>query len=600
MAKKLTPIKYTSRDFDSIKGAIVEHAQRYFPDTFKDFSEASFGTLMVDAVSYVGDVLSFYLDYQANESFLDTAMEAANVVKIAKQLGYKDSVTYSATGVVSLFVRVPKISNGVGPDPDFLPILKAGTLFSTRAGNVFSLESDVDFADSGNRVVVAEVNSTTGEPTSYAVRAYGTVISGEMVQETITIGSFVPIRRVPLASRLVTEIVSVIDSEGHEYYEVDYLSQDVVYKAVLNLVDTASNAPKYLLKPKSVPRRFTLEGAAGAEYPYLQFGYGSDQHLRSESLKSASDVVLKRVGRNYVSSRNFDPSNLVETDKLGVGPANTTLTIVYRENTRNNVNAPANSITTTSNAIFDFPSYSTSATTRDSVEDTLEVNNNNPITGDITVPTLEEIRIRAQDQYAAQNRAVTKADYEALTYRMHPRYGAVKRCAAVQDRDSVRRNLNLYILAENTEGNLVQANAVLKNNLKTWLTSYKMINDTVDILDGRVVNIGIEFSLRSSPDKNRFEVLENCINEIQTYYNDNPFDIGEPLYINDIYKRLNRLDGVVDVVDIKIVQKTGANYSNVGFNVKKNMAPDGTILYIPEDSVFEVKYYNQDIKGTIR
>jgi hypothetical protein len=599
MVKKVTPIKYTSRDFDSIKGAIVTHAKRYFPDTFQDFSDASFGALMVDAVSYVGDVLSFYLDYQANESFLDTAVEANNVIKIAKQMGYKFRNHYSSTGIVSLFIRVPKVSGGYGPDPNYLPILKRGTTFSTPAGNTFTLSADVDFSVAGNRVVVATVNTTTGEPTAYAVRAYGEIVSGEYVRETTAVGNFIPLRRVYLSSNMLTEMVSVFDSEGHEYFEVDYLSQDIVYRSILNRIDTSSNAPKYMLKPKSVPRRFTIEYDENNEL-YLQFGYGSDNTLRNESLKSASDVVLKRVGRNYESSPNFDPSSLVETDKLGVGPSDTTLTITYRKNSRDTVNAPANSINTSANAIFEFSTTNINSATQQTVQDSLEVNNASSIVGDVSLPSLEEIKIRAKDAYATQNRAVTKLDYESLAYRMPPKFGSVKRCAAAQDRDATRRNLNLYVLSENSSGYLTASNQMLKNNLKTWLIGYKMINDTIDILDGRILNLGINFTLRASPDKNRFEVLQQCVAELQNYYSANPFDIGEPLYINDIYKRLNRLDGVIDVTNVKTVQKTGTGYSNLSFNIQNNMSPDGTILYVPEDTVIEIKYFAEDIKGTIR
>ena len=89
MKKKKSHIDYTSRDFNTIKRDLVEHARRYYPDVYKDFNEASFGSLLMDSVAYVGDILSFYLDYQANESFLDTANERQNVVSLTKQMGYK-------------------------------------------------------------------------------------------------------------------------------------------------------------------------------------------------------------------------------------------------------------------------------------------------------------------------------------------------------------------------------------------------------------------------------------------------------------------------------------------------------------------------------
>ena len=80
--KNTKPIRYTSREFESIKSDLLDHIKRYYPDTFRDFSDASFGSLMVDSVSYIGDILSFYLDYQANESFLQTAIEYNNILKL--------------------------------------------------------------------------------------------------------------------------------------------------------------------------------------------------------------------------------------------------------------------------------------------------------------------------------------------------------------------------------------------------------------------------------------------------------------------------------------------------------------------------------------
>ena len=108
---KKVPIKYTSRDFNSIKQDLINHARRYYPDTYKDFNDASFGSLVMDQVAYTGDILSFYLDYQANESFLDTANEYDNVVKLTRQMGYKYRGKASSHGYVSFFILIPADSS---------------------------------------------------------------------------------------------------------------------------------------------------------------------------------------------------------------------------------------------------------------------------------------------------------------------------------------------------------------------------------------------------------------------------------------------------------------------------------------------------------
>ena len=176
-------IKYTSRDFSSIKTDLIEQAKIYYPDTYKDFNQASFGSMMLDAVAYVADQLSFYLDYQANESFLDTAVEYNNVVRHARSLGYRWKGAPSSTGVIALYIIVPAVGLGMGVDTDYVPILKAGAQLKSGATNAsFILMQDVDFSLSSNEVVAAKKDSTTGLPSHWAIKAYGKVISGELMQ----------------------------------------------------------------------------------------------------------------------------------------------------------------------------------------------------------------------------------------------------------------------------------------------------------------------------------------------------------------------------------------------------------------------------------
>ena len=270
MARKTTPVKYTDRDFESIKVSIIEHAKRHFSNVNKDFNEASFGTFMIDAVSYIGDILSFYLDYQVNESFLETAIEYGNVVKLSRQFGYKVKENYTSSGIASFFAIIPRVTVGFGPDTNYIPTLKKGSRFTTTGGVSFTLNEDVDFSENQNRVVVATVDSDTGEPLTYAIRAYGEVLSGFEAREEFEIGSFEPLRSININKPDITEIIQIIDSEGHEYHEVDYLSQDVIYEQIVNRKDLSTTAPKYTLRPRTVPRRFIVENIPGMTT--IQFG----------------------------------------------------------------------------------------------------------------------------------------------------------------------------------------------------------------------------------------------------------------------------------------------------------------------------------------
>jgi len=205
MSKNKVPIKYTSRDFESIRKELVDYAKRYYSDTFKDFSEASFGSLMIDTVAYVGDILSFYLDYQVNESFLNSAIEYNNVVSLGEQMGYKFKGPSSAFGVCAFYVSVPANGATLGPDTTYIPILKSGATVSSDSGATFILLEDIDFNNPENDVVILEQNSDTGEPLTYGIQAYGRVVSGELGTETISVGSFERFKKLDLKTRDVVE-----------------------------------------------------------------------------------------------------------------------------------------------------------------------------------------------------------------------------------------------------------------------------------------------------------------------------------------------------------------------------------------------------------
>ena len=597
MAKKV-PIKYTSRDFNSIKSDLEDYARRYYPDTFKDFSEASFGALMIATVAYVGDILSYYVDYGVNESFIDTAIEYNNVLRHARRMGYKYANNPSSTGEVALYVLVPANSLGLGPNADYIPILKRGSSFKTPNGINFLLIEDVNFNSTNTQTVVARTDSSTGLPSYYAIKTYGRVVSGDFGVETVTVGSFQRFRKVNIKNRNITEIISVTDSDGNEYFEVEHLSQNVIYKQFYNPNFATDNTPS-ILKPVTVARRFTVERDSRNNM-FLQFGYGSEADIKINNVADPSNVVLQKLGKDYVTTANFDPSKLLTTDKFGVGPSDTTLTIRYRTNSATNVNVGQNSITSVNGATVAFNDLSVITTAlRNEVIASIEVSNEKPIIGDITTPDSQELRIRAKDHFATQNRAVTAQDYEAMIYSMPARFGAIKRCSVMTDDDSFRRNINIYLISEDQNGNFTATSSTIKDNLKTWLGRHKMINDTIDFLDAKIVNLGIDFEIRTEQNVNKFQILQACEDILKREYETKQL-IGQPFEISRIYQLLNRVNGVVDTLNVSIVQRTGTNYSSVGFPVDKMLTADGAYIMAPKNVVFEVKFPAADIRGTIK
>lgn len=599
MAKRV-PIKYTSRDFNSIKQDLVEYAKRYYPETVKDFSQASFGSLMLDSVSYVGDILSFYLDYQVNESFLSTALQRDNILRLAKQMGYKPEKKPVSYGQISCYILVPASPTGLGPDVNYIPILSKGSLFTSTSGIPFTLIDDIDFSLSSNQVAAARLDPSTGVPTYYAIKAVGAVVSGQQYKETIAVSSFEKFKKLKLQQSNVVEMISVIDLEGHEYYEVDHLSQDAVLKEIKNL-STNQDEPTSILKLVPVPRRFVVDYDVDGSV-YLQFGYGSDEQINDDVVVDPAQAILQLHARDYTTQTYFDPSDIIKTDKFGVAPSNTSLIITYRISNFGTSNSAANTLTNVKKANFIFKNPNNlNNTVINTVIGSLETTNEEPINGDIATTQLssDELKIKISNFYAAQGRAVTAQDYQALIYSMPARYGSIKRVAIIQDNNSFKRNINMYVISEDQNGRLSTTNTVIKQNLKTYLSNYKMINDTIDILDAKIVNFGVNYEVISDSSFSKSEVLNNCAIALRAKYQQK-FDIGEHLSISELYTLLNRVEGVSDVVLVEIVSKNGTDYSSTYLNLEKQTSPDGRYIKVPKNVIMELKYPFSDIKGTVR
>jgi hypothetical protein len=593
--KKILPIDYTHREFNTIRGDLLQIAERFYPDTFQDFSEGSFAAIMTDMVAYVGDQLSFYLDYNVNEAFLDTAYQYDNVLRHGRALGYKYTGRPSTYGKAAIYVLVPASATGIGPDRRYIPIMKRSSRFTSDSGLNFVLTENVDFNSPENPIVAARTDAATGAPTFYAIKAYGQVVSGYFSRETIIVGAYERFKRVEINNSNMAEIISVTDSDGNEYFEVDYLAQDIVFKEVSNRNYRNDNVPS-ILKPYLVSRKFVVERTRSSTI--LQFGSGNPSE--SNVVADPTSVAMDIFGKDYVTDTTFDPTRLSKTESYGIVPSNTTLAISYRNSSPLNSNLAVGSLNKASNPILEFEDrQSLNSSTISTIVGSVEVSNEEPIVGNVTNATTSEIKRRIFDTFPTQNRAVTQSDYENIAYRMPAKFGSIKRCSAQKDPNSSRRNLNLYIISENKFNKLVTANSAIKNNLKTWLNHYRMINDTIDIIDAFVINFGIEFVVSPTSGADKFELIDACVRQLQTKYKTH-FYIGEPISISEIYKELSKVRGVMDVVSVRVTGKSAGNYSGVKFNINRNLSPAGDYVIIPKNAVAELKFAQIDIKGRIR
>ena len=592
---KKIPINYTNREFEGIRKELEQIAERFYPDSFQDFSEASFGSIVLDSVAYVSDQLSFYLDYNVNEMFLDTSFQRSNIVRHGRILGYKDPGRPSTYGVVSLYILVPASTVGLGPDTQYLPVLKRGSRFTSQSGLNFVLTENVDFSDSKNQVVVATVDGTTGAPTFFAVKAFGNVVSGFFKRELITVGDFERFKLIELQSDNVSEIVSITDSEGNEYFEVENLSQDIVYQEIPNNNFKNENAPS-IMKPLLVSRKFI--SFTERSRTFIQFGSGNPNE--SNVVADPQKVAMNIFGKSYVTDTTFDPTKLTKNENFGIVPTNTTLEVIYRVTNPTNSNIAVANLNSVSSPIFEFDNRPDLLSSKvNNVISSLEVSNEKPITGDVTRPSSGEIKRRIFDSFATQNRAVTQIDYENLAYRMPAKFGSIKRCSVQRDPDSQKRNLNMYVVSEDSFGKLILSSDAIKKNLKVWLNQHRMINDTIDIIDPFIINLGVNFVVSAREGVNKFDLNQRCVALLGNKFG-SPFYIGEDVNISEMYRELGKVPGVHEVISVKMVNKTGTNYSGNTININDNTSPDGTKLIIPKNAVVEIKYPDTDIKGQVR
>jgi hypothetical protein len=589
-------IKYTNADFQSIKSALVEHAKRYYPDSYNDFNDSSFGSMFIDMASYVGDVLSFYIDYQVNESFLETAIEYNNIRKMAAQMGYTFYGKPAAFGSVDLYVLIPSLSGDLGPNTALIPVIKKGTILSTTAGASYSLTEDVDFNNPSADIVSSKF-SDGGATTEYAIRATGQVKSGGGYLEQVSVGAREPYARIRIGPNGINEVISVFDSEGHEFFQVNHLSQEIVYVETTNPT-AMQDGVRSILKPQVASRRFIVEQDETGTY--LQFGAGAETEFDTYGLIDPSTVMLNMSAKNYITDDGFDPNKLTTTDKLGIVPENTTLFVSYNSNDTLDVNVGVGSLNSVDSVNIDFPNDPDKnfSANYPSVIASVESFNSEAIVYDASLPTIEEIKYRSYAVYSSQNRAVTKQDYEAYVYQMPPTFGQVKRVSVYNDPSGTNKRMVLYVTSQNNIGHLTNLAAVAKNNIKVWLNKNKMISDVIDIKDAKIINVGFDYKIVIDNRYQKNDVLGRVQEKLETMFSEKMY-IGEPMYITEIYNAINKTTGVIDTVKVKAKVKTGAAYAPRLINIIDILSPDGSYLKTPKNCILEIKYPSRDIKGMV-
>ena len=605
-------INYINKDFTEYRAQLINYAQTYFPTTYTDFSETSPGMMFIEQAAYVGDVLSFYLDNQIQENYVQYARQDNNLYQMAYMFGYKPKVTTLATTEIDFYQIVPSKLSGSEyvPDYDYALYVNANTQVSTRTGTpiTFTIEDPIDFtvssSDNPTKVSIAQISS--GNPTQYLLKKTAKAFSGLINTTTVAVGSPQDFLTVNIEGTDIAGIIDIKDSDNTEYYEVDYLGQDLIFDGIknTNINDpdnySAGNDTPYILKTKQVQNRFTSRFINDTTLQ-LQFGSGNPNDTTEEVIPNSFNVGIGLPFQQSKLTAAYSPTNFVFTNTYGVAPSNTTLTIRYYTGGGVVSNVLANTLTNVNTDTIQFIKGGLNSTLAATVFNSIAANNPIAASGGSDGDTIEEIRQNILSNFGSQQRNVTADDYLVRALSMPSKFGTISKALTQKpDATSANTTLDIFVLSQDINSNLSTASNTLKQNLKTYLNQYRMIGDTISIKDAFIINIGIDFEIITLPNYNNNQVLKKCISALQAYFNLDRWQINQPIIINPLFVLLDEIEGVQTVkkINFKNLAGVGQGYSIYAYDIE-GATQNGTIFPSLDPSIFEVKYPNIDIKGQV-
>ena len=604
MATTNRDIKYINRDFSDFRQRLIEFSKTYFPQTYNDFSEASPGMMFMEQVSYVGDVLSFYLDNQFQETFIQYAQQTNNIYELAYMFGYKPKVTGAAQVTVDFYQQLPAKQIGVDyfPDYDYAVTIGENTTISSINTVSFLIQDKIDFSISSSQdpteITIYQISNNT--PQYYLLKKSRNAISSTINTTTFNFTEPIPYNTVTLNVNGFIKILDVIDSDGNVWYEVDHLGQEMVLNPIKN---TNINDPNktddtpYLLRLKKVARRFATRIISPTSIT-MQFGAGSPADITEEITPNADNVGLGLPFKQDKLTTAYSPFNFLYTSTYGIAPSNTTLTIRYLTGGGVSSNIGVNTLTQLNTLNTKFNNINLNPTTANYIFNSLAVNNDEAASGGNSGDTPEQIRQNSLAFVASQQRSVTADDYLIRVLSMPSDYGSVTKAYIEQpkltdNQVSTIETLNLYVLSQNADGQLDYATKTLKNNLRTYISQYRIIGDNIEIRDAFIINIAVDFEIIILPEYNNNKILLRCITALRNYFNISNWQINQPILLKDLYILLDKIKGVQTVKNVSITNKAGttSGYSPYAYDITG--AIQNQVIYPSLDpSIFEIRYPN--------
>tara|TARA_B100000131_G_scaffold266799_1_gene264842 strand:- start:8187 stop:10187 length:2001 start_codon:yes stop_codon:yes gene_type:complete len=652
-------INFLNKNFTGLRGDLIDFAKSYFPGSYSDFNETSPGMMFIEMAAYVGDILSFYIDEQFRESLLAYAEERKTIFAIAQSYGYKPQISRPAQTTLEMSMVVPAAGSGDSTTPNYSyghRVKQGSVVAADQFGKTFRTVEECDFSTSSSLdpVTVTEYEKSGPNITKYLLTKNVRAVSGEVTQEKFTFGTSKAYDSLTLGNKNVLEIISVTDSEGNKWYEVESLAQDLIYDEVRNDAENDPNlaayneTTPYMLKMIRTKKRFKTYIQEDG-FVKLMFGSGTATENDEEVIPNPTTVGNSNVNSNFLNANSaLDPANFLETAVYGQAPANTTLTVKYSVGGGTEDNVPGGSITSTRNLDTAINSIGLNTTLVQEAVDSIAVTNPSPATGGRGAETINEIKENTKQYFQAQQRAVTKEDYITRIYSMPAKFGNTAKIYITGDdqlnagqgvledqiltperlmEDYVSKGeplkvselqvrvpnpmaLNCYVLGYDNSKNLTKVNEATKRNIKTYLGPYRILTDALNLKDAYIINIGIRFSVYAKKGYNKEEIIFKAIQKVKEYFDVDKWQINQPILLSDIAYEISLVEGVNSVVPpvtdnpdgnlIVVTNKfeTSSGYSGNIFDISKAIR-DGVIYPSLDPSIFEVKYPDLDIVGKV-
>jgi len=594
-------ISYTVRDFAAIRQELIDYTRQYYPELIDNFNDASIFSVLMDLNAAVTDNLHYHIDRSIQETVLEFAKQRSSIYNIARTYGLKIPGNRPSIAVCDISINVPVF--GDRPNPDYMGVLKAGSQF-VGAGQTFENPNDINFSSAfsssgiANQKVIPILDASNNVQ-SYNIIKREVVVNGitKVFKKVITSADATPFLSLYLPERNVVNVLSIIQKDGITYnnipayqeflspvgkwYEVPALAEDTVFIPDPGKTTDQSNIKvgKYIRTSNKFITEFTPEN-----FLKLTFGGGN----------TSADDQLAAFAQTGVPLRINDYQNNLS---LGYIPTpNTTLFIQYRVGGGLESNVGVNVINTVGNVLFDVNGASSEIA--NAVRNSIQCTNVTAAIGGANPPSVEEVRNLVTFNFSSQNRAVTIGDYYSLIQKMPGQFGIPAKVGIIENNNKI----NVVLLTQDTNGKMTQnVPTVLKDNVATYLSNYRMMNDYVSVTTGKVIDLAFEIYISIAKNTNQNSIISDVITKVNDYMIPQAREFGQNVLISEIKSIVQNIEGVINISDVKVFGRVGGKYSSSQTAQKyedsttKQIKLIDDIIYAEPTEFYQIRYSNTDI-----